>query len=112
MESDDGTFKPIGLSYSGKNLTGQCIVNEVLQLLRSINATKLYLEEDGSDIYLFMDRGVPGSSLLNQNDNYFYYHHSNGDTMTVENSDALDLCTVVWTVTSYVFANIDQMLPR
>ena len=112
MESDIGTFTPLGLSFSGTNPTAQCIVHETLQLLSSINATKLQLSNEGSDIELFIQKGVPGASLFNQNDNYFYFHHSDGDTMTVENKDILDLCTIVWASTSYVFAMLNDMLPR
>ncbi len=112
MESDIGTFTPYGLSYSGTSPTAQCIVNEVLQLLKPINATQLVLDIEGSDIVLFIQKGVPGSSLENKNDNYFYYHHSNGDSMTVEDPKMLDLCTAVWAATSYAFASLEDMLPR
>jgi carboxypeptidase Q len=112
MESDGGTFTPTGLSYSGTNTTAQCIVNEVLQLLKAINATELLIGVDGSDVELFMDKGVPISALQNKNDKYFYFHHSNGDTMTVEDTHALDLCLAVWTATSYVLSIIDDLLPR
>jgi len=112
MESDGGTFTPTGLSYSGSNTTAQCIVNEILQLLKPINATQLLIGVDGSDVELFMDQGVPISALQNKNDKYFYYHHTNGDTMTVEDPHVLDLCLAVWTASSYVLANIDQLLPR
>jgi carboxypeptidase Q len=112
MESDLGTFTPTGLSYSGTNTTAQCIVNEVLQLLKPINATELIIGVDGSDVLLFNDKGVPISGLQNKNDKYFYFHHSEGDTMTVEDKHVLDLCLTFWTATSYVFASIDDILPR
>ena len=112
MESDGGTFTPLGLSFSGKNPTAQCIVNEILKSLNPINATRMTLSDEGSDIDTLMAEGVPGSSLDNANEKYFDFHHSNGDTMTVEDSHTLDLCTAVWAVTSYAFASLEQMLPR
>ncbi|CAG2176510.1 unnamed protein product, partial [Oppiella nova] len=112
MESDIGTFTPLGITFSGTNSTAQCIVNEILQSLNTINATKLTLNEEGSDIDYLMAAGVPGSSLDNAHETYFYYHHSNGDTMTVEDSHQLDLCTAVWAATSYAFAALDDLLPR
>ncbi len=63
-------------------------------------------------ILLFNDKGVPISGLQNKNDKYFYFHHSEGDTMTVEDKHVLDLCLAFWTATSYVFASIDDILPR
>ncbi|UYV84973.1 hypothetical protein LAZ67_X004157 [Cordylochernes scorpioides] len=112
MESDIGTFKPLGLTYSGKNKDAQCIIQEVLKLFKGINATQLQITNEGPDIGVWENAGVPGASLINQNEKYFYYHHSEGDTMTVEDPYYLDLCTAFWTATSYIFADLKDMLPR
>ena len=112
MESDIGTFTPKGLSFSGSNPKAQCIINEVLKLLQPINATQLKLGAEVSDLIVFVDKGVPISSLENLNEKLFVFHHTNGDTMTVENTDQLDLCTAVWAATSYAFAALDDQLPR
>ena len=32
--------------------------------------------------------------------------------MEVEDPDVLDLCTIVWAVTTYVIANLEEKLPR
>ena len=113
MESDGGTFTPLGLSFSGTNPTAQCIVNEVLKALKPLNASRLSLSADvGSDIETLEAIGVPGGSLDNADEKYFDFHHSNGDTMTVEDSHTLDMCTAVWAVTSYAFASLEQLLPR
>ena len=112
MEADAGTFSPLGLTYSGTNPTAQCIINEVLKWLKSINASKLILADEGSDIRVMSVKGVPISTLFNENERYFDSHHTNGDTMTIIDSHVMDLCTAVWAVTSYAFASIDIMLPR
>ena len=112
MEADYGTFHPLGITYSGDNPTAQCIVNEVMKLLEPIDAHRVLLKKEGSDIEALMDEGVPGSSLENENQKYFDFHHTNGDTMTVMDSHVLDLCTAVWAVSSYVFASLDDILPR
>ena len=111
MESDEGTFNPRGLSFSG-NVEAQCIVREVLKLMEPINATKFESPEDGGpDISLWTRVGVPGMSLINDNEKYFWFHHSNGDMMTVENPEALDRCLALWTAAAYVFADMSQPLP-
>ncbi|XP_054158513.1 uncharacterized protein LOC128956825 [Oppia nitens] len=97
MESDMGTFRPTGISYWGQNPTAQCIVNELLKTLKPINATQL---------------SVPGGSLDTRNQKYFYFHHTDGDTMTVQNRRDLDLCTAVWASIAYGLASIDDQLPR
>jgi carboxypeptidase Q len=88
-------------------------MQEVLKLMTPINATKYRKQaEVGSDIGYFIQKGVPGVSLNTENSQYFAFHHSEGDTMTVENSDELDLCTAVWTTASYVLADLSITLPR
>jgi carboxypeptidase Q len=43
---------------------------------------------------------------------YFFYHHSDADTMEIMDSDQLDRATAMWAVYAYVVANLDEMLPR
>lgn len=112
MESDEGTFAPLGLAVAG-NQQARCIVAEVLKLFKSINASTL-VEEDspGSDITVFTNRGLPGASLLNANEKYFWFHHTEGDTMNVENSEELDLGAAFWTAVAYIIADISVDIPR
>ncbi|CAH1396026.1 unnamed protein product [Nezara viridula] len=112
MESDEGTFTPEGITFSGTK-QANCIMKEILSLLSPINATKLELSNDvGSDISIWSNQGIPMASLLNKNERYFWYHHSNGDTMTVENSDDLDKCLAVWASVAYVVADLSVNLSR
>lgn len=111
MESDIGTFTPLGLSFKGSEKAA-VIMKEVMRLLDPIKASKLTLTNVGGDIVFWVKDGVPGASLDNANSKYFYFHHSNGDTMTVEDPDTLDLCAAVWAVVAYTVADLDDMLPR
>ena len=111
MESDIGTFTPLGITFKGSEKAA-AIMKEVMALLEPIKASKLTLTDVGGDIVFWVREGVPGGSLDNANSKYFYFHHSNGDTMTVEDPDTLDLCAAVWTVVAYIVADLDDMLPR
>ncbi|XP_059489036.1 carboxypeptidase Q-like isoform X2 [Neocloeon triangulifer] len=112
MESDEGTFTPHGLSFSGSKMGG-CILQEILKLTASINTTNYETPQDGGpDIKLWTSKGVPGASLINSNERYFWFHHSAGDMMTVEDPRALDLCTALWAVASYVVADLSFTIPR
>ena len=53
-------------------------MQSVMSLLKSVNATVLTPGAEGTDINLWMRGGVPGASLINKNDKYFYFHHSDG----------------------------------
>ncbi|XP_013138556.1 PREDICTED: carboxypeptidase Q-like isoform X1 [Papilio polytes] len=112
MESDEGTFAPLGLAVAGTQ-EARCIVAEILKLFDSINASTL-VEDDspGSDIAVIIKNGVPGASLHNANEKYFWFHHTEGDTMNVEDPDELDLCTAFWTAVSYIIADISVDIPR
>lgn len=106
MESDLGTFKPLGLSITNVGQLGKCIVSEVLSLTEEIGTTRLDTNYEGSDIELFSDAGVPGLSLANENSKYFYYHHTSGDSISIEDPDDLDKSTILWAAASYVLADL------
>ncbi|XP_023942732.2 carboxypeptidase Q-like [Bicyclus anynana] len=112
MESDEGTFSPRGLVVAGTP-KARCIVAEILKLFESINATTL-VESDspGSDIAVLIQKGIPGASLHNANERYFWFHHTEGDTMNVEDPEELDLCTAFWTSVAYIIADISADIPR
>ncbi|CAH1791939.1 unnamed protein product [Owenia fusiformis] len=112
MESDMGVFTPYGINFKG-NTAATTIMQQILNLLGSINSTTLEkVTAVGTDIGSWAKAGVPGVSLLNRNEKYFYFHHSNGDTMTVMDPKQMNLCAAVWTVVAYVVADLDSMLPR
>ncbi|XP_076030561.1 carboxypeptidase Q-like [Oratosquilla oratoria] len=112
LESDIGTFSPLGVDFDGTN-EAKCILKEILSLLKPINTTSTRSPMDGGpDIEIWRNAGVPTGSLYNANDEYFWFHHSDGDTMSVEDSDTLDRCTALWTAVAYVAADISATFPR
>lgn len=112
MESDEGTFQPLGLSFSGSSEAG-CILKEILKLMHPLNATQFASPMDGGpDIEFFTNVGIPGAALLNANERYFWYHHSNGDRMTVEDPTNLDMCTALWAASAFVVADLSIDMPR
>ncbi|XP_059060164.1 carboxypeptidase Q-like [Achroia grisella] len=112
MESDEGTFAPLGLAVAG-NQQARCIIAEILKLFKSINASTL-IEDDspGSDIAVITNTGIPGASLHNANERYFWFHHTEGDTMNVEDEHELDLGAAFWTTVAYIIADISIDIPR
>jgi len=112
FESDGGTFKPLGLDFAGTEEAG-CIVQEILQLVHAINATTYQrFPSVSSDISVLIDEGVPGLSLNNADDMYFWYHHTEADSITMQDPTEMDLDTALWAVTSYVLADLSVKLPR
>lgn len=112
FESDSGTFRPKGLDFAGADEAG-CIVKEVLQLTKEIDTTEYaQYPSVSSDITKLIAEGVPGLSLNTANDMYFWYHHTEADTITMMDSEELDLDTALWAVTSYVLSDLEAKLPR
>ena len=111
MESDMGTFMPLGLEFTGTEQV-KCVLERIMKLLSPMGQMKLRSPNAGPDISLWVDAGVPGASLWTQNEKYFYYHHSNADTMLVENPGALDRGTALFAAVSYVLADLSIDLPR
>lgn len=112
MESDMGTFKPKGLAFSGHSERARCVIAEVLSLFSDIDATELTIGADAPDLRQWIKAGFPVASLTTHNGKYFYFHHTDGDTMTVHDPKVLDLCTALWAGVAYVLADLHDSLPR
>ncbi|XP_059911182.1 carboxypeptidase Q-like [Gadus macrocephalus] len=111
MESDLGTFAPVALQFTGSP-AAQKVMQEVVQLLAPLNTTRLEPHGEGTDIGPWMQAGVPGASLHVEDDRYFWFHHSEADTMSVQSPGAMDRCSALWAVVAYVVADLQDMLPR
>ncbi|XP_071000283.1 carboxypeptidase Q-like [Oncorhynchus clarkii lewisi] len=111
MESDMGTFTPLGLQFTG-SVQARAVMAEVMKLLKPINTTTLEEHGEGIDIEMWMDAGVPGASLHVADSRYFWFHHTNGDTMSVQSPIEMNLCSALWAVVAYVVADLEEMLPR
>jgi carboxypeptidase Q len=78
-----------------------------------LNATAFETPTDGGpDISVWLNRGFPGASLLNKNERYFWYHHTNADTMLVEDPKNLDKCAALWAAAAYIIADLDMDIPK
>ncbi|XP_061572451.1 carboxypeptidase Q-like [Cololabis saira] len=111
MESDLGTFTPVALQFTGSDAARK-VMEGVVKLLAPINMTKLEPNGEGTDIGPWLEAGVPGASLHVADSRYFWFHHTEGDTMAVQDPRDMDLCSALWAVVAYVVADLQDMLPR
>ncbi|KAJ2950647.1 hypothetical protein O0L34_g8903 [Tuta absoluta] len=112
MESDEGTGVPLGLYVSGTE-EARCIIAEVLKLFASMNSSTLIEQNPtGTDVSVIIEKGIPGASLYNNWEKYYWFHHTAGDAMNIEDPDTLDLITAFWTAVAYVIADISANIPR
>ncbi|KAF0983550.1 hypothetical protein FDP41_010615 [Naegleria fowleri] len=114
VESDGGPFKPLGFEFTG-GPRGMNLINQIATgLLSSINSTKIVTGGGGADVNpLRQVAGIPTMSpYVDDQDRYFWFHHTRADTMTVLNSDDLDLLSASLTSMLYVSADMDERFPR
>lgn len=113
IESDMGAFRPRGLSFSGGEEAASMMA-DVGSLLGGINATLVARDGKGyeTDTQPWKAVGVPGASLISENERYFAYHHSHGDQMNVLQPGDMDLAAAVFAVTAFVVADLDEALPK
>ena len=113
MESDGGTFQPTGFAFVGSD-TAAALVRQAASLLGSIGATAVQHVADSpeADIGPLVQEGVPGIGLRVEDTRYFWYHHTEGDTVDKLDPDEVARCVAAMAVIAYVIADLPQGLPR
>jgi carboxypeptidase Q len=113
MESDNGTFSPRGFRFSG-SAAALSRLKQLEPLLSPIGAGQVVKEPDSpeADIAPLVERGVPGMGLEVENSRYFWYHHSQGDTLDKVDPAELARCVAALAVMAYVVADLPDGLPR
>lgn len=111
IESDGGVFKPEGFGFTGSD-QAMAVVREVAKLLQSVGSGTITKGGGGSDIEPLMQTGVPGMGLNVEDERYFWYHHSDADTMDKLDPDDVARCVATMAVMAYVIADLPDPLPR
>lgn len=111
MESDAGVFKPKGFGFSGSEEALK-IIQEIATLLSPIESDTVTAGGGGADIGPLMREGVPGMGLRVDGSKYFWYHHSQADTIDKLNREEFNLCVATMAVIAYVVADMPERLPR
>jgi carboxypeptidase Q len=111
LESDGGTFAPVGFSFGGAP-EALAVVREIGTLLAPIGADSVRDGGGEADIGPLMERGVPGMGLEVDPSRYFWYHHTEGDTLDKLDPAELARCVAAMAVMAYVVADLEEPLPR
>ncbi|CAM6102255.1 unnamed protein product [Calypogeia fissa] len=138
FESDAGTFTPEGVSFSGSKAARAILTDLGQTLLAEIGSGNVTGEGYGEDVAPVVEQGVPGGSLvtldvrvgdLSNNpcrgfgsgtekggsfltSAYFWYHHTEADTIDKLSPEQLQHCAATLAVWTYSIANLDSLLPR
>lgn len=111
IESDNGVFTPSGFGFTGSD-SARMRVSQVAALLERIGAGTISAGGGGADIGPLMQLGVPGMSPTVDGSRYFWYHHSDADTIDKLDPRDVGLVTAAMAVMAYVVADLPEPLPR
>lgn len=111
LESDDGVFSPLGFGFTGSD-SAFAIMQQIGSLLNVVGAGGITRGGGGTDIGPIMGLGVPGAGLTTDASRYFWFHHTEADT--VDKLDPADVarCAAAMAIMAYVAADMPQRLPR
>ncbi len=111
MESDGGVFEPRGFGFTGSD-AAFAVVSEIGTLLEPIGAGTVRRGGGGADIGPIMGKGVPGMGLLVDGTRYFWYHHSDADTLDKLDPEEMARSVAALAVMAYVVADLPERLPQ
>jgi len=111
IESDGGVFQPTGFGFTGSDEAFQMIL-EIATLLAPVGSTAITRGGGGADIGPLMDTGVPGMGLNVDGTRYFWYHHTDSDTIDKLDPDEVAACVATLAVMAYIVADMPVKLPR
>jgi carboxypeptidase Q len=111
IESDGGVFRPLGFGFTGSD-SALAILRQIGHLLAPIGADTVAKGGGEADIEPLMKAGVPGAGLYTDGDRYFWFHHTQGDMVTVLDPADVARCAAAMAVLAYVVADMPGELPR
>ncbi len=111
IESDAGVFKPLGFGFTGSD-EAFATVGAIGALLERIDAGTIRRGGGGADIGPIMQLGVPGMGLNVDGSRYFWYHHTDADTIDKLDARAFLECVAALAVMAYAAAELPEPLPR
>ena len=111
IESDSGVFKPTGFGFLGSG-RGMEIIQGVGKLLDPIGAGKIDKGCRGPDVLKLVRGGVPVMHLEVDREKYFWYHHTDADTIDKLDQGEFNQCVAAMAVMAYVIADLPEALPR
>ena len=111
VESDGGVFAPSGFGFTGSD-SARAIARQIGGLLARIGAGNVGAAGGGADIGPMMQLGVPGASLEVDGSKYFWFHHTEADTVDKLDPAEMQRCVALMAVLAFITADLPERLPR
>lgn len=111
IESDAGAFTPTGFGFTGSE-RAMPYLKEIGTLLEPIRPAKLAWGCRGADVMQLLVGGVPATHLEVDRGRYFWFHHTDADTIDKLSSKEIQECVAYMAVMAFVIADMPERLPR
>jgi carboxypeptidase Q len=111
IESDSGVFQPTGFGFLGSG-RGMEIIQGVGKLLDPIGSGNIAKGCRGADVLKLVRGGVPVMHLEVDRKKYFWFHHTDADTIDKLVPAEFNRCVAAMAVMAYVIADLPETLPR
>jgi carboxypeptidase Q len=109
LESDQGVFQPTGLNFSGSRESRE-MLQKFTELLTPAGAAKILGQSDDTDLIPLREAGVPTFDLVTDNTRYFWFHHSDADTVDKLNPADMSACGELVATLAYTLADAKEPL--
>lgn len=109
IESDGGVFKPLGFGFTGPD-AAFATLRDIGKLLDPIGAGQITKGGGGADIGPIMALGVPGMGLNVDDSRYFWFHHTDADTVDKLDPREVAQCVATLAVMAYIVADMPERL--
>lgn len=111
IESDGGAFRPLGFGFTGSD-SAMAVIRGIGSLLSGIGADSVSRGGGGADIGPMAAWGVPLMSPIVDGGRYFWFHHSEADTVDKLDPQGMSRLVAAMAVMAYVVADLPDRLPR
>ena len=111
IASDSGVFRPTGFGVLGSG-RGMEIIRGVAKLLDPIGSGNVAKGCRGADVLKLVRGGVPVMHLEVDREKYFWFHHTDADTIDKLDPAEFNRCVAAMAVMAYVIADLPETLPR
>jgi carboxypeptidase Q len=111
VESDGGVFAPRSFGFTGSD-SARAIMKQIAALLGRVGPIEIGANGGGADIEPMMALGVPGAGLEVDGSRYFWYHHTDADTVDKLDPVEMQRCVAAMAVLAFIVADLPEKLPR
>ena len=112
IETDSGTFDPSGFGFTGSGRAGGVVRGVTTFLGGRLGIGGFDLGAGEADLVPLVEEGVPALGLRQRPNNYFWFHHTDADTVDKLDPAEMQRCVAIMAVLSYIAADLPTKIGR